>query len=66
MKNILFLKEAIYFNLFRCNYGRNEKSFQNFFLHFLNLHSILNIFKKKITLIADVISNLRTPKNVVR
>ena len=37
-----------------------------FFLHFLNLDSILKIFRKKMTLIADVFLNLRTPKNVVR
>ena len=35
---------------------------QFFFLHFLNLDPILNIFKKKETLIADVFLNLRTPK----
>ena len=41
------------------------KIFSNFFLHFLNLDSILNIFKKKITLIVDVFLKLRTVKNVV-
>ena len=40
--------------------------FPNVFLHFLNSDSILNIFKKKMTLIADVFLNLRTPKYVVR
>ena len=37
-----------------------------FFLDFLNLDSILKIFKKKMTLIADVFLNLRTPKDVLR
>ena len=37
-----------------------------FFLHFLNLDSILNILGKKMTVIADVFLNLRTAKNVVR
>ena len=37
-----------------------------FFFHFLNLNSILNIFKKMMTLIADVFLNLRTPKNVFK
>ena len=37
-----------------------------FFLNFLNLDSILNISKKKITLIANVFLNFRTPKKVVR
>ena len=62
MTSILFLTEAIYCNIFRCNYLRNEKNFRNLFLHFLNLDSILNIFKKKITLIADAFLNLGTPK----
>ena len=66
MTSILFLTEAIYCNIFRCNYLRNEKYFMNFFFNFLNLDSILNIFKKKMTLIADVFLNLRTPKDVVR
>ena len=37
-----------------------------FFLNFLNLDSILNISEKKITLIANVFLNFRTPKKVVR
>ena len=36
-----------------------------FFLHFLNFDSILNIFKKKMTLISDVFLNLLIPKYVV-
>ena len=54
MRSILFLEEAIYCKIFRCIYLRNKKDFLNFFLHFLNSDSILNIFKKKMTLIADV------------
>ena len=42
------------------------KIFSNFFLHFLNLDSILNIFIKNITFWADVFLNLRTPKDVVK
>ena len=37
-----------------------------FFLDFRNLESIFNVFKKKMTLIADVFSNLGTIKYVVR
>ena len=66
MTSILFLTEAIYCNMFRCNYLRNEKPFLHFFVHFLNLYATLNIFKKKMTLWTDVFLNLRTPKNVVR
>ena len=67
MTSILFLTEAIYCNMFRCNYLRNEKLFLDFlFLNFQNLDSVLNIFEKKLTLIAVVFLNLRTPKNVIR
>ena len=36
-----------------------------FSLHSLNLDSIFNIFKKKITLIADLFLTRHTPKNEV-
>ena len=47
MISILFLKEAIYCNIFRYNYLWNKKVFVNFLLHFLNLDSIFKFFKKK-------------------
>ena len=37
-----------------------------FLLHFINIDSISNIFKKTMTFIADVFLNLKTPKNVIR
>ena len=37
-----------------------------FFFHFQNLYSILNIFQKNMTLIADVFSEIQAPKNMVR
>ena len=47
--------------------SQNEKYFLNFFfLHFLNLDSILNNFKNKMTLAADIFFNLQTPKYVGR
>ena len=47
--------------------SQKRKIFSDFFsLHFGSLDSILKIFKKKMTLIADVFLNLRTPKNFVR
>ena len=64
--SILLLTEAICSNIFRCIYLTKEKLFLHFILHLRSLHSILNIFKKQMTLIADVFLNLRTPKNVVR
>ena len=66
MTSILFLTEEIDCKIFRCIDLRKEKSFLNFFLHFLNLESILNIFKKKMILIADVFLSILTQKNVVR
>ena len=70
MTGIVSLTEAIYCNIFRCNYLRSEKYFQHFFffffLHFLNLDSISKFLKKEMTLIADVFLNLRTRKDLVR
>ena len=66
MTSILFLTENIWRNQFGSNYLKNKKLFLNFFLHFRNLHEILNIFKKKMTFIADLFPKLRTPKDVVR
>ena len=52
---------------FQVQLSRNRKIFSEFFSwHFLNLESILNIFRKKTALKADVFLNLRTPENVVR
>ena len=48
--------------------SEKQKTFSQFFfffLHFRNLDSILNIFKKKMTFIVDVFLIFRTPKNVV-
>ena len=36
------------------------------FFYFVNLYSILKIFKKRMTIIADVFLNLRTLKDMVR
>ena len=66
MTSILFLTVTISRNQFRSNYLKNEKLFSNLMLRFRNLHEILNICKKKKTLIADLFAKLRTPKNVVR
>ena len=38
------------------------KILMDFFLHFQNLYYILNIFKKAMTIIADVFSQLPAPK----
>ena len=66
MISILFLTENIWRNQFGSNYLKNKKLFLNFFLHFRNLHEILNICKKKMSFIADLFAKLRTPENVGR
>ena len=65
MTSIVLLTEAIYCNILRCNYLRNEKHFPSVFLHFLNLDSVLKFLKKQMTLRADVFLKLRTTKIVV-
>ena len=40
--------------------------FSEFFLRFSNFNSIFNILQKKVTHLADVFLNMRTPKNVLR
>ena len=46
--------------------SHKQKNFLNFFVRFLNLYRALNIFEKKLTLIADVFLHLRAPNNVVK
>ena len=66
MTSILFLIQTTQRNQLKWNYLENKKSFPDFFLNASNLVSVLNIFKRKITLVADIFPKLRTPKNVVR
>ena len=60
MTSILFLTEGNYCNKSRWEYLRSKTYFFIFLMHFLNLDLILKIFKKNMTLIADVFLNLRT------
>ena len=66
MSSILLITEAVYCSIFRCLYHRNSKQFLHFILSFTNLDTIFNIFKKEMSLIADVFLNLQTSKNGVR
>ena len=68
MTSIVFLKEAIYCNIFRCNYLKNEKYFLNFFFFFVffKFRFKFEIFQKKMTITTDLFLNLQTPKKVVR
>ena len=47
MTSILFLVEKIWRKQFRCSYLKNKSLFVNFFVHFSNLHQILEIFKHR-------------------
>ena len=42
--------------------SENQKFFVNFFLHFRNLHKILNTFKKKLSLGCDFLLKLQPGK----
>ena len=51
---------------FQMQLSQKPKTFSEFLFHLLNLASILNILEKKMTLIANLYLNLRTPKYVDR
>ena len=65
MTSILFVIVTICRNQFRCNYLKISRLFPNIFLNIWNLHQILNILNKKMTLSAYVIWKLQTPKVMV-
>ena len=52
-------------SLFKCNYLKNEKRFLRFFFHWWNLRQILNNFKEKKIVIANVFPKLETAKDLV-
>ena len=68
MTSILLLTEAIYCNIFGCNYLRNEKYFLSFysFFPFSKIRFNFEDFQKKMSLAVDVFLDLRSPKNVIR
>ena len=57
---ILFRIVRICRSLFKSSYLKNEKHFLGFWFHLCNPHQILNIFRKKKILIANVFSKLGT------
>ena len=66
MTSIFFVLVRISSNELKCKDLGNKKLFIKFLLHCWNLHSILNILKKNMTLIANVFRKLRTARDVVR
>ena len=65
MARILFVIAGNCNSRFKCNYLKNEKIILNFLFHFWNLHQILNSFKKKMMVLANVFSNIQTVKNIL-
>ena len=65
MRSILFLIETIYCKMFKWNYPRNKNIFAIFF-SFSKFRFNVEHFQKKMTLIADIFLNFRSPKNVSR
>ena len=62
MANILFRIVRISTSLFNRSYLKNKKHFMNFLLRVWNLHQILNIFEKKMIVIANVFPRLQPVK----
>ena len=63
--SILFRIVRICCSLLKSSYLKNKKHFLSFLFHLWNLHQILNIFKKKKILIANVFPKLATVKGLV-
>ena len=64
--SILFRMVMICSSLFKCNYLKNQKHFLSSLFHLWNLHQFLNIFKKKMIVIANVFPKLQTVKDLAR
>ena len=58
--SILFRIVRFCRSLFKSSYLKNKKHFLSFLFHLWNLHQILNIFKKKKIVIANVFPKLTT------
>ena len=63
---ILFKIVRIWNSQFKCKYLKNQKHFLNFLFHFLNLHEIWNILKKRMIVIARLFLKLETVKILLR
>ena len=54
----------IFCNNFKCYYLKNGQLFQNFLLHFWNVHEIYNFLKKRMSVLASFFPKLLFPKEV--
>ena len=69
MRSVIFLTEALYSNIFSCNYIRSEKYFLIFFdfsFAFSKLRCIFQHFQREMAITGELFLNLRTWKDVVR
>ena len=66
MTSILFKVLRICNSQFKCNYLKNQKLFLNFLFYLWNLHQILNILKKNMMVIANVLPKSQTVDILVR
>ena len=65
MASILFNIARICNSQFKCKFLKNEKLFFDLLFHFWNLPQILNILKKKMMVLANVLRKLQTVKNFI-
>ena len=65
-ENYPFEDSGICSSVFKCNSRKNEKLFLNFLFHLWNVHQILNIFKKKMIMIANAFLKLHTVKDLFK
>ena len=66
MTSVLFGIVRICISQFKCLYLKNGKLFLKFFFDLWNIHQILNIFKKKMIVIAKLFLQLQTVKHLVK
>ena len=66
MASIRFVIVRIWRNQFKCNYLKSYRLFFNILLNFWNLHQILNIREKKMTLVVSVFWKFQPLKGMIR
>ena len=64
--SILFEIVRTWRSRYKCNYLDNPKLFLNFLFHFGSIHEFLNILKKYMIVIANLLPKLQTVKDFVR
>ena len=62
---ILLITKRKSHNNFKCNYLKNQKQFLEFSLHFWNLHKLLHICNKYISLMSQIFGKFLNPKDML-